>query len=65
MKQLGLILFLSVLLLAANLIAQRLMPTLRRDGIIQRIGYHYLVALVVGAMLAVMIAAVVVADYWH
>jgi hypothetical protein len=65
MKQLGVLVFLIALMLAANLIAQRLMPTLRRDGMIQRIGYHYLVALVAGVMLAVIIAAVVVADYWH
>jgi hypothetical protein len=65
MKQLGALLFLIVLLLAANLIAQKLMPTLRRDGVFQRIGYHYLVVLVAGAMLAIIIAAVVVADYWH
>jgi hypothetical protein len=65
MKQLGALLFLIVLLLASNLIAQKLMPTLRRDGIIQRIGYHYLVVMVAGAILAVIIVAVVVADSWH
>ncbi|MGY4295399.1 hypothetical protein ACVWXN_003494 [Bradyrhizobium sp. i1.4.4] len=42
--------FLLVMLLAANLLAQHLFPTGRGDGLVRRVGYYFVVVAIVAAL---------------